>query len=588
MYQRYGYGGLYYPTYDLGGPIEGCVNKAGATPLNTIANLELRGMVWLDAIGGFLHRVGQTRAWWDALDPVVTSGQVLSQRLLWGPAGIISLALLCLACLLAWMMFQGKVSVVLKLTMIAIGVLFIGHATAFKGIETVHWLRDNVTGFTAAFDDQGRGETDSDIVHRELLYRTWLAGMFGDADSPVAKEYGPKLFDCMTYRWDDNPDDGGVVQKITGGGLLEQKQLCYRKTMEDLSKNHPVEADYAKGRKSDAQAITGLLGLVGMAATMFWQIWAGLAAIVLNLMLTAVVPAASFVVPLALFKNGSKTFLRPLFDLVVGAAIRTVVCSITAQLGAAAVGAVLGAGVIPWLLRVVILVLIIATSLALTRRHRKLANGHVSAAALKTAGAVVDRSMQAATVAAGVAAGGVPLAIGEQFGKNKKDGGPAAAPAVTAANTATGQGHTPEGWVAPQAAIPAKTGVGRPPLAWEHAAGTVPAGALNVGPGAYRNADGYWVDTNRGTVPAGALGPGPLGLPPGDQVADGRRVQFAAAARRIRTAAAADGNALDRILTGTYVAESGDRPLFHSLDVDGWVAPPAGAIPPRPDPRNPS
>src|SRR5439155_1596202 len=43
----------------------------------------------------------------------------------------------------------------------------------------------------------------SDLITRESLYRTWLVGNFGSADSPTAVEYGPRLMSALTYTWSD-------------------------------------------------------------------------------------------------------------------------------------------------------------------------------------------------------------------------------------------------------------------------------------------------------------------------------------------------------------------------------------------------
>lgn len=43
----------------------------------------------------------------------------------------------------------------------------------------------------------------ADLVTREAIYKTWLVGNFGSADSPVAKEYGPRLMSATTYTWSD-------------------------------------------------------------------------------------------------------------------------------------------------------------------------------------------------------------------------------------------------------------------------------------------------------------------------------------------------------------------------------------------------
>ncbi|QDP95004.1 hypothetical protein FOE78_02915 [Microlunatus elymi] len=45
--------------------------------------------------------------------------------------------------------------------------------------------------------------SSSDAINRESAYRTWLAGNFGDPDSQVAKDLGPRLMASTHYSWSD-------------------------------------------------------------------------------------------------------------------------------------------------------------------------------------------------------------------------------------------------------------------------------------------------------------------------------------------------------------------------------------------------
>lgn len=555
MYERYGYGGLRYPLFDLG-----CLGTAGNWTWNSVANLELRGMVWATALGGFMRRSGQSSIWWDTLDPVVESSQVLAQRLLWGNGGIITLAGILLACSLGYLGWQRKVSMVLHLAVMAAVVLVIGHLAAFDGVNLVHTLRDTTVAVTSVFTSDPDRVGDSDIVHRELLYRTWLAGMFGDADSPVAQEYGPRLFDCGVFRFDE-------AQTVE----VEQGKLdCVHQIMGELDKNHRVEAQYAHGGKSLEQAGTAFQGLIGAVAVAFWDMFAGGAGLILFLLITFVVPALMFVVVLAMFKDGQKTFLRPLFDMVAGAIIRMIICTITGQIVAAAAGAVLGSATIPWPMRIVLLVLILAVSIGLTKHHRRLTGGRVDAALNVTLKRFLSDMERVGTVAAGVAVGMPPTTDEGWTGKTpkkflRKDSDVVA----PVAEQAIPERPAPA-WVAPRAALGRATTIPQP-------AGSQPAGALLAGPpvGEAR------VDDNAGVVSVGTIPAGtrltkdlPVVVPAGvdsdkDRVARRRRLLAAAIENRagdIEPGPARQGE-LDHWLTGGAVLGADTSPI------EGWIAP---------------
>ena len=58
------------------------------------------------------------------------------------------------------------------------------------------------TGIADAAGAQFSGSL-TDSVSRESAYRTWLTGYFGDADSALAQELGPRLMSATHYTWSD-------------------------------------------------------------------------------------------------------------------------------------------------------------------------------------------------------------------------------------------------------------------------------------------------------------------------------------------------------------------------------------------------
>ena len=44
----------------------------------------------------------------------------------------------------------------------------------------------------------------SDTATEGLLYRNWLRGELGSADSPTAQKYGPALYDAKSFSWDES------------------------------------------------------------------------------------------------------------------------------------------------------------------------------------------------------------------------------------------------------------------------------------------------------------------------------------------------------------------------------------------------
>lgn len=560
IYQRYGYGGMFVPVYDLG-----CVKAVGVTPLNTVSNLNLRGQVWLDALANFFHRAGQTQAWWDALDPVVASSQILAQRLLWGPRGIISLALaaLCLHALRRGR--NGEPSVVAHIALVALGVLALGHITAFRGVETTHWLRDHLVEFTTAFDG---GTGASDVEGRQLRYRTWASAMFGDADSPVAKEYAPQMLECFAYRWDDPQ----TVAKQT------EKQACVHRLMDDLSANHPAEAAYAHGEKTTEQLFTTTLGFwLGSVPVALWRFVEGLCGITLFMAATLSVIVVSFVVPIAFFK--AKEVLWPIFNRVAGLLLMTCACQLIAQVVASAEGTLLATQSIPWLLRLVFCAAVVVVFWIFGKQFRKPMNGWVENKVAAGTGHVVKGTVQAAEFAAAMSAG-IPPGVAENMGKKPKgldkDGkdakntAPAAAvpsfqaPPVDPTAAARKQALIDDLGLGGKHTPPAPPG--RPP----------PPPAANTGPGMYRTGTDTWATSDTGVTPTAALGSGVFALPPSsgvthDPVIHGeQRRRLVQDTNRTFPDTTADRVGIDAQLAGMFVIEGRRQP---AVDARSWVAP---------------
>lgn len=537
IYDRYGYGGLSMPIYDLG-----CWEGLTETWANTISNLEMSGITWIIAVDGFLNRVADADVWGFALFPAVTSSQELAQRLLWNPGGVISTAIIILIAVVAWRGITLRVSKAAKALALLIGVLLVGHYTAFRGTDTIHWMHDAASELDTAFESNGGSRSGSDTLHREIAYQTWLVGMFGDADSPIAAEYGPRLFDCKAYRWDDPQ----TAEKE------KEKQECFHITMDELHARHPVEANYARGGESTSRLIWTSVGLGSTVTSTFWSTVKNLSKLIRNLMIFVLVIAGMFIVPLAIFRP--KTFVRPLFDMLVGFTLRAAITSVIAQLYATITGALLGAGSLPWLVRIILIGIVFVVTLMLAWRHHKISGEH---AIEKRLTGIWRQVEQAAVKAAGNAAG-LPPQVTEQLGDAKGLGGKGKEkPNADPLQVVIPQRHG-DGWRAP--ALP---GAGMTGGVTPQPAGNVAVGALRAGPLLTK----AWPEEKTGVVPVGALGPGAT-----KPAANANPVLALPAANR--PSGRKRPTRMDGRVTGTMMFDPNSTTAMPALDVEGWVAPP--------------
>ena len=56
---------------------------------------------------------------------------------------------------------------------------------------------------TPASDNRPPAVRASDTATETMLYRNWLRGLLGSADSETAQKYGAALYDAKSFTWDE-------------------------------------------------------------------------------------------------------------------------------------------------------------------------------------------------------------------------------------------------------------------------------------------------------------------------------------------------------------------------------------------------
>ncbi len=195
----------------------------------------------------------------------------------------------------------------------------------------------------------------SDLITRESLYKTWLVGNFGSADSPTAVEYGPRLMSALTYTWSDvkaidaDPDAQEAIDKA--------KAAEFKKIAEEVEDKDPAAYASLTG-KTDTRTAGTILGAVWVAIMGFFVALAALITILARLIMIALVLAAMVgtVVGVVHF-----AVLQRMWDLFTAAIINTVKFTIAAGVMTLILGAIQTAPVgMGWRLLVAIVATVIA------------------------------------------------------------------------------------------------------------------------------------------------------------------------------------------------------------------------------------
>lgn len=243
-----------FTTFDLG-----CGNDFVRDPqavANTNgANIGMSLVTMLAASVDSIDRMARSSAF-DWIEPVVDSvGAALRDRVLeiWLP-----LALVIVGVIIAVNARKAAYAETAnRLAVVFLGILLAVITLVFPiGVTR---LMDKAVVTVADAAQGGFGASASDVIARESLYKAWLIGNFGAADSPVAKEYGPRLMADLTYSWSEvkQMDADASAKK----GIDKAKADDYSKLAKEIEKKDPA-AYLALTGKSDsrvsAMAMSGM------------------------------------------------------------------------------------------------------------------------------------------------------------------------------------------------------------------------------------------------------------------------------------------------------------------------------------------
>lgn len=194
------------------------------------------------------------------------------------------------------------------------------------------------TGQTmSATQAQAAVDRQMDQVVRMTQYRTWLAGVFGDADSKTAKKYGPDVFRATHFSWTEydtyKDDPSGKGKKI-----LQAKQASFKKLAGEIKKNDPVAYSYFKGEHWSQRISLGVVNLATVVVVVAFLLAAGLAillAFTLIRMLVPFAPAAGVLFMLDQARDAAISVLKKVAGPLVMGPIYFVVALILLRFDAA-------------------------------------------------------------------------------------------------------------------------------------------------------------------------------------------------------------------------------------------------------------
>ncbi|HEX5542453.1 MAG TPA: MFS transporter, partial [Micromonospora sp.] len=287
LYSDYGYAGYSYTTYDIG-----CASGVISPEYKfttTIANGEFMfATAIVGASNALRERAWDPRSLWSWADPLVDQATKAIYQKVFTVFGVITLCVVGLY--LLWRSRQSDMSNAMTTAGWALLVMVAVTALAAWPVKSAS-LADNTLISTlgivhdavgpraqdrppsecrlgdpkACTDHRPPAVRASDTVVETMLYRNWLRGVLGSADSETAKRYGRALYDARSLSWEETQKlrDNPATREAT----LAAKKWQWMKVAEQIKAEDPEAYEYLRGTRDMDRIGAGFIAL--LAAVLF-------------------------------------------------------------------------------------------------------------------------------------------------------------------------------------------------------------------------------------------------------------------------------------------------------------------------------
>lgn len=404
-YTVYGYAGYAYTTYDVG-----CMSTVMHPDYkfeNTIANGEfMAATAIIGASNALRERAWNPRSMWGWADPLVDQTTKAIYHRVFTVFGVITLAVVGLY--LLWRSRQSDMSNAMTtagwalLVMVAVTAIAmwpvrsakLADATLTTTLGVVH----DAVGPQAKNPDPGRcldpsrcadlrppAVRSSDTVTEAMLYRNWLRGALGSADSVTAEKYGLALYDAKSLSWQDverlraDPGDRDAT--------FAAKNRQWMKVAEQIRTEDPEAYEYLQGTRGMERIGAGFIAILAALFFALFDITASILVLLGFLIFRWAVIAAPILGTVGLLRPASAG-LRRLANAVVASIFNIAIFGTGAAVYLFAVDVVMSTPSLPGWLQVVLVWLCGVVGWLLLRPYRRITQlgGKDSSSAVTSAG----------------------------------------------------------------------------------------------------------------------------------------------------------------------------------------------------------
>jgi hypothetical protein len=404
LYSKYGYAGYDYTTYDIG-----CADTLMHPDYkleSTIGNGEFMIATGIVAGSNGLRE----KAWdpgdlWSWSDPLLTGATEAIFKRVFSVFGAVTLAVVGLY--LLWRSRQAQMSAALTTAGWALVVLVAITALAKWPVQSARIADGALVGTLSVVHDAIGPTNDApvqcddpapeacvdkrppavragDTAVETLLYRNWLRGVLGSADSETAKKYGPALYRAKSFSWKDM--EAIQSNPARRQPLIDSKQNDWKKVAEQIRTEDPEAYEYLRGTKGMERVGAGFIAILAALAYASFDIVASLLVLLGFVIIRWAVIAAPALGTVGLLRPASAG-IRRLVNAVVAAIINVAIFGTGAAVYLLAVDLIMSTASLPGWLQVTLVLLCGAVGWMLLRPYTRITqlSGRSSGAALLTA-----------------------------------------------------------------------------------------------------------------------------------------------------------------------------------------------------------
>ena len=203
-----------------------------------------------------------------------------------------------------------------------------------------------------------------------MLYRNWLRGLLGSADSETAKKYGMALYDARSLKWDEVEEHARPTPRLATAALNRKKDQ-WEKVAEQIKQEDPEAYEYLQGVNGMDRIGAGFIAMLAAFMFAMFDLTASMLVLLGFLIFRWAVIAAPILGTVGLLRPASAG-IRRLGNAVVAAIFNIAIFGTGAAIYLFAVDLIMNTASLPGWLQVVLVWLCGVVGWLLLRPYRRI------------------------------------------------------------------------------------------------------------------------------------------------------------------------------------------------------------------------